>query len=367
MIWKAALLPRIVSIRKKVLGHTASDGVEAGLPHNGVDRHLQSDSSHEPMLGLVSDSPLPHILFVCQESYGIASKHYHKAFSTVGSTPKIHFDFQRDTLYLRHYVMENENRTDGTIDHLWFKVLPFLKSIENKTSLKLVENLALLVDWRPDRDDLYHGIPASISRWVCHILQIFGGVKHLTLVVEEYISPSEVQSPICFMEPVDVGATLFEIGTYEGDIHGDYRGGPDWHWLSYHEVTKKYLEAYQATELYSRHQHWDIPALEHKIVVTEDLKEHFETAARACEEKFRKRTLATSEMNLETWLELEEQSEQSETICQTVAPDMACRPIALSVPRNRIPALHPQIQQTPPAFCLADGDFSDDENIQASI
>jgi hypothetical protein len=367
MIWKAALPPRIVSIRQKALDHTVSDWLKAGRPHNGVDIHLQNDSPHEPMLGLASDYHPPQILFVCKESYGVASKYYHRAFSMVGSIPEIYFDFQRDTLYLRHDVMEYKNRTNGTFELPFRKVLQCLQHIKDKDSLKLVENLALLVDCRPELEYPDHSIGLStVSIWVGNVLQAFGGVKHLTLVVDHYVSPSEGQSPICFMEPIDVGATLSEIGTYEGDLHGDYSHGPDWYWLGYEGVTKKGLELYQTAKLCSCHEHWSIPTIEHKVVVTENLKEQFEAAARNCEEKFRGRERVMPEMSSEVWLELEEQV-GSDMISQTVDPNSTHRSTTPSFSEEEATAANPRVQDTIAAVHFADEDFSDDDQILASI
>ena len=51
------------------------------------------------LFGLGSQSSIP-LLYVCRESYEVASTYYERAFGSYNSFPQTWFDFKSDTLYL---------------------------------------------------------------------------------------------------------------------------------------------------------------------------------------------------------------------------------------------------------------------------
>jgi hypothetical protein len=73
-----------------------------GLSYFEEDGPIPADSSQIFELiryGFKSESTIP-LLYVCRESYGVASKLYSPAFGTESARPQTYFNFDLDTLYL---------------------------------------------------------------------------------------------------------------------------------------------------------------------------------------------------------------------------------------------------------------------------
>jgi hypothetical protein len=143
MIWERALPgPRVVDIRqrklKKTIGEWEIENDTIWPPNLQVNEESEYDDYEEALVdlqeirrysrhqrvrlsealsvyeygddayktghlvGLFSESQPPEILFVCREAFGVASKFYQQAFSSLGSKPQTWFNFDIDTLYLRH-------------------------------------------------------------------------------------------------------------------------------------------------------------------------------------------------------------------------------------------------------------------------
>jgi hypothetical protein len=288
MIWEAALVPRLVCIKQKALNFTVGDWFQAGCPNRGVNTVLHNESPDESMLGLASDLP-PQILLVCKESYGVVSKVYRRAFAMAGSLPGTFFDFHRDTLYLRYDIMTHKSRRSG---RPFLDVLRCLRHMKDKSCLGMVENLALLIDSTPEATLVDRTIPGSqFIKWVGNVLQVFGGVKHLTIVHAHYSKASEARLPSYLIEPIDSEAAVAEIRAKGRGSHGGWRTKLSWHWLDFDEITQKDLELHQAAKRQTYHkgrsmpiEGWSIPTIKYKVAVTENIKEYVEAAVRDCEE-----------------------------------------------------------------------------------
>ncbi|KAF4627906.1 hypothetical protein G7Y89_g10242 [Cudoniella acicularis] len=114
LIWKAALPDaRIALLEYKSLDHytcyrVRSDRSVGDLNHWGIpsffecleiDQETHCDSINE-LVGFRSRCTPPAILFVCRESFEVASKFYSRAFGSLGSFPEVWFNFESDYLYL---------------------------------------------------------------------------------------------------------------------------------------------------------------------------------------------------------------------------------------------------------------------------
>jgi hypothetical protein len=124
MIWEAALPdPRIIHIEARdrefyscfrVRSDTAIDALDA----NQIPAFFQAKQSDkdrfafelfsvfndtrkaENYFRFITRAPPPVLLYVCRESFEVASRHHPRVFGTAYSPPTVSFNFQKDTLYL---------------------------------------------------------------------------------------------------------------------------------------------------------------------------------------------------------------------------------------------------------------------------
>jgi hypothetical protein len=114
LIWEAALPgPRLIHIEAsyrafyscyRVRSDVAVDALNVdGFPaffdhdygYRADDLREMQDDPH-----FTTRAPPPVLLYVCRESFEVASKHHPRVFGTAYSPPKVSFNFMTDTLYL---------------------------------------------------------------------------------------------------------------------------------------------------------------------------------------------------------------------------------------------------------------------------
>jgi hypothetical protein len=198
MVWHAAIPdPRIVYVKQdympiyyctQVWSDEALDKTfdnDAKIP-TFFDLHDRSEDSYEILcnepgwdygpehnpMGLRSQCPPPNLLFVCRESFEVATRYYAKAFGTCGAFPCTWFDFERDILYLDWDFISDQELVPKD----------FLISEASR-----VRHLATF-DY-PQRYNWFNfmrGIDyPDYESWLCEILSVFTNLTHLTIVLEQ--------------------------------------------------------------------------------------------------------------------------------------------------------------------------------------
>jgi len=228
MIWEAAIWPRFVHVERVLLKRTSGlrrirglditvDGgvvvfpgplfvarratrSEEGSRRVLSDREQSTHAKRRRMLylphwdftydqakrwlrpwGLKSDSTPPEILFVCKESFELASRFYTKCFQSplkfagfsTASFPITHFNFELDTLYIR-------------VEKLGYGLLELLEDrqhvCENSMmtyDLRGVESLAILID--PSACNDPDSINIAKGNLVYALITLFPTVRRLTV------------------------------------------------------------------------------------------------------------------------------------------------------------------------------------------
>lgn len=207
MVWLYALPdPRIVNIRERPLKKTilqcVLDKDEEKRARGETCQSIEDRLRPGTMLarigsghanGLTSDTLPPSMLFVCRESFSVASKIYKRVFGLHDSVPAAYFSFRDDTLYLRY-----DNWTSGRycMDSFCEAVPGFDDEEENVIK---IENLAILLR-HEELENIWSRI--DLNSWIPELLFRFKGLKRLTLVVQHYQHKDSI-IPTCFIEPID--------------------------------------------------------------------------------------------------------------------------------------------------------------------
>jgi hypothetical protein len=123
-------------------------------------------------IGLRSLCPPPNLLFVCRESFEVATKHYTKAFGTCNASPSTWFDFERDTLYLDWDIIAEEELVPRD----------FLISEASR-----VRHLATFdFPQRSHWSNFMRGVDyPDYESWLCEIFSVFTNLTQLTVVLEQ--------------------------------------------------------------------------------------------------------------------------------------------------------------------------------------
>jgi hypothetical protein len=121
LIWEAALPgPRIIHIETRNRHFYSCFRVRPDIPVDALDPAFfiddceAQDPDHlafervtfrdqrrlEKRCRFATRAPPPVLLYVCHESFEIASKHHSRIFGTPYSPPEMYFNFKEDTLYL---------------------------------------------------------------------------------------------------------------------------------------------------------------------------------------------------------------------------------------------------------------------------
>ena len=156
----------------------------------------------------------PHITYVCREYMEVVSKVYPKILAPTYSSPRTYFNFELDTLYLRHNTFLRYSAEEGirAISDSLYKDF----AITDVDNLAKSENLAISTD--PDLND--H--PEST---LSAILGILHSLEELTLVVKHFKGWDKAtndQSQLSFVELYIVHQA---IEAYEDYALGDDYAG----------------------------------------------------------------------------------------------------------------------------------------------
>jgi hypothetical protein len=220
--------------------------------------------------GFKSTNSAPLIFSVCRESYEVVSKHCQRVFATRTSKAETYFDYQRDTLYLQRPHYRNY---DLGFHFRRFNHLPtILSSICDSHNLRIVKNLAIAIDGVFLRHHMSRGLHALIA----HLLDIFCGLKKLTLVLQE--------SPASGVEYEVLTVDEISFGHMEAWQYWDYWEGnrtqPSasslWTpliavgWL---KIDMEALEKEKFAWGKQRPRPWDIPLIEYKLEMSPRMKE----------------------------------------------------------------------------------------------
>jgi hypothetical protein len=236
-----------------------------------------------PMPGIMSPCPPPSVLFVCRESYEIASEVYKKIFATHAAFAETYFSPRRDTLYLKY----------DTFSYITLRVfhnaLCPLDSITDVDSLKSVESLAILAD--PDCGTLdYHldGRRNNFTDFVDDVLSIFRNLKDFTVVLRHFDTLFDDRpdaEPYIFMDPVDVGELSEKYSNILMKQRSPEEGLPVAlkFPLRRVRVNLEELELRRSVLLINGQEPWKIPRIHYKVSISPSFKSHLECLRQCCE------------------------------------------------------------------------------------
>ncbi len=214
LIWEAALPgPRVVHLRSARLARYRCGRVRSDISmFPCAESPLFFDQIPSPyyskigpkidLRGFKSDSPPPTLLFVCRESFKIASKRYQRAFGTKWSLPEVWFDFKQDTLYL---------------DYNWYNVYDYTNE-RGFTSFcardlvsrecEQIERLAL--DRRPYPFSYRYGDTTSTEGGLVVLLQLFCRVESVIFNMADLIRGPEDVIELCSSAPLSAEMLISE-------------------------------------------------------------------------------------------------------------------------------------------------------------
>ena len=279
LIWEEAIPgPRIVNIRQRYLNKTSDDVLNNGVTkRRGIIAKAAGNKAitlPAPRLkGLKSNCPPPSILFVCRESYTVASRYYQRVFHPAGTIPETYFDFQRDTLYLRHDTMCADSiGLEAIIDGIAGKT----DRIYDRDNIARVEKLAVLVD--PNGDD-------CLESWICYLMATFGGVKQLTIVVEHCARAGDDEGDLFLIEPINVKAVC---ALYESSLMQPREPMPSIGSnvnIAKGMIDMRKLKEYRSQDFKFLDYHWPIPQVDCKVAITGGYKRELDSSRRRFEER----------------------------------------------------------------------------------
>jgi hypothetical protein len=250
MIWEAALPgPRVVNVFQRPLKKTIGEWEnETGLswPHlppadqddedATIDREWDQNMIRSEivralgiawddyggyreghLIGMATNCPPPQILSVCKESYNVAKAQYTQAFTTLGSTAGIWFNFALDTLYLRYDNFQHYTQPEPrhSVNRLLEAFIDFPISGDDPDK---VQNVAIFLDPQdfPERPTAEH-----VGRLLaCFLRTPFHGVRKLSLVASNYARlgrdferdfEGNTYGGISLIDPIDVVTILADM------------------------------------------------------------------------------------------------------------------------------------------------------------
>ena len=226
--------------------------------------------------GIKSNAPHPTILYVCKESFGVASRYYSKAFSCGGaSIPETWFDYHRDTLFIDH----------DTFAQCQYKHTKWIQSVifdmgDKYAQLDRVENLALRVrlgsiDVPPEADI------SALEQILCETLGFFGGVKNLTLVIEhweedpyEWPTVGEGDQALTFVEDlIDLRRVFVASSMCDGNYNPMMAPRSDYFFI---KVDETRLEELRLKWIQDGSRPWEMPTIQRRICAAAKIKQRYE-------------------------------------------------------------------------------------------
>jgi hypothetical protein len=223
-----------------------------------------------PPLGWHSPTPVPPLLHVCQESRSVAAKSCTPSFPNLGSKAQTYFNFESDTLYFTRL---------GMMDQVFFYHFgDSLRLLCSEERVK-IQNLALDISLF---DRFMHESHLT-ARILWEVISIFGNLKKVTLVVQEYtprfstISSGDRSVSQIFLDPVDIDRKryLFEHPEYHLS-HGN-RGVPSKRVFS--RIEEQYLAKARNDKVAKGEPAVPLPVLEHKILTSSTVKADYGSVA----------------------------------------------------------------------------------------
>jgi hypothetical protein len=238
--------------------------------------HMYRELQRFKHYGIKSNVAHPAILFVCHESFAVASRLYSKAFSCGGaSIPETWFDYRRDTLFIDH----------DTFAQCQFRRIKWVQSIiadmdDKYAQLGKVANLALRVrlgnvDVPPETDD------SALEQILCETLGFFGGVKSLTLVIEHYEEESytwpavgEGEHALTFIEDlIDLNRVFLASALRDGNYNPTMAPRSDYFFI---KVDETRLEELRMKWIRDGLRPWEMPTIRRKICLAARVKQRYE-------------------------------------------------------------------------------------------
>jgi hypothetical protein len=245
MIWNEALPgPRIVFLEldfpetqpywRRVWSNRAIDETEDIITEEGDDILDEKDIYINELgeevgfpinhaAAFKSKTPAPALLFVCLESFEVASKMYFLAFGSSEGRPEVWFNFEKDILLLDWGFAAGPGIQYGPEEFL--------------EELRQIKNLAVVhADSFPENFEF-----EDHEEWLGAILLSFTGTKRLYIVDWGNNHPPEDKSRLIFMPSNDFDAILafFALSYYSDNK------SPASLWAAKTEFSKKQYEHYQ--------------------------------------------------------------------------------------------------------------------------
>ncbi|KAG4433669.1 hypothetical protein IFR05_010837 [Cadophora sp. M221] len=264
--------------------HQTTRSVIAGAV--GGDQNDESAYREGQLLGIRPLVPPPHIISVCHESMAVVLRFYPKCFATDYVGPRTHFNFELDTLYIRHNKFSRYTPVEG-IDATT-EGLKGEFALTDVDHLSKVQNLAISID---------ESFKDSTADHVATILKIFTSVKKLMLVVEHFeesLETTEDRSQLCFNFVYDVHNAILAYDQYS-DLYEEYYDmynesfdePPYLHVPTLHHlclrIKKPDLERRKKPDLEKYGIDRQIPEIEHQILLPLGLRELLDEAREAHE------------------------------------------------------------------------------------
>jgi hypothetical protein len=212
-IWEQALPGRrIVHIYERPLASALEKqaleqhSVSPAQQHNLNDDDLWKKST---TCGFDSDTEIPAVLLACREAFEYAG--YRPSFAYTASWPQTYFHSQKDTLFLGNLTSHlDPNPVD---------MVRRARDMSSGCELHHVRNLALSIPayalYRRGQAHAAHR--RSLLEWLDNILDSFGGVESLILVLYAEIVPGNPWSvkagpDMVMIDPIDVHRALKKYG-----------------------------------------------------------------------------------------------------------------------------------------------------------
>ncbi|KAI9651076.1 hypothetical protein NHQ30_001113 [Ciborinia camelliae] len=239
---------------------------------DAVRRRIKSDDQ----FGFSSEAQVPVVLFVCKESYHIASKRYKQAFPSRGAFPEIYFDYERDHLFLPSRKLLQRFLRSSSIPMKPNLLLP------PRSELCKVQNLVL--------SSCHYFRAASLGQRNMAIytaLMRFPNLKNLTIVVQDCRTGKTAgeNSELVLFEPIIIHEALVMFNspqTNSIDLNqGLLRENPQRLEM---QVDVADLEGKRLEDL-AKGFVWNLPNIQWKTLTTATFKNQFETSKKDYERR----------------------------------------------------------------------------------
>ncbi|KAH8590176.1 hypothetical protein B0O99DRAFT_691829 [Bisporella sp. PMI_857] len=226
IIWELALPgPRIVRLELALLAARCQAAIkqrrqdaEARLHYRHEDEPYTEEeltelvedisgdlSEVEPLVGFRSRCRSPALLFVCRESFEVASKFYKPCFHTQNSIPQTYFDYKCDVLYLDASSLGIHDET-----LLLFNWAFLLDLIGDSADFAPLEHLAVDDEFVSDAGD-----SETSGEIIREIVGLFKNLKRITIVVDTFMHETSLclgwedgWSQLAFLPSMDVPGAL---------------------------------------------------------------------------------------------------------------------------------------------------------------